>query len=189
MNRPVVPRPLTEAEVIEAEADLQVAFPGAYRRYLLQVSSGGAVAQLEKTENGWWRTGNSTRRRDLLPLPFPHPNSYEEADDEFYRRLPRAEDYADEDAFSEPMHAWNTEYWEFNERKTAGAIVAQEHGCGFATLLVISGPLAGTLWWDGRATCDLITALSLDHADGARPVTFGQWFGCDSWDLLPPGWG
>ncbi|MFE9881704.1 SMI1/KNR4 family protein [Streptomyces sp. NPDC005784] len=154
MNRLAVPPRLTEADVVEAEVDLGVAFPGEYRRYLLQVSSGGAVAQLEKTENGWWWAGNSTRRRDLLPLPFPHPDSYEDADDEFYRRLPRAEDYPDGDAFAEPMNAWNTEYWDFDERKTAGSVVAEEHGCGFATLLVITGPLAGTLWWDGRATCD-----------------------------------
>ncbi|MET8138554.1 SMI1/KNR4 family protein [Streptomyces sp. NPDC005251] len=189
MNRLAVPPRLTEAEVVEAEVDLGVAFPGEYRRYLLQVSSGGAVAQLEKTENGWWWAGNSTRRRDLLPLPFPHPDSYEDADDEFYRRLPRAEDYPDGDAFAEPMNAWNTEYWDFDERKTAGSVVAEEHGCGFATLLVITGPLAGTLWWDGRATCDLIIPLSLDHAGGARPVTFSEWLGRNSWDLLPPGWG
>ncbi|OIJ69806.1 SMI1/KNR4 family protein [Streptomyces mangrovisoli] len=153
------------------------------------MSSGGAVARLEKTDNGWWWADNSARRRDLLPLPFPHPDSYAEADDEFFRRLPRAEDYADEDAFAGPMDAWNAEYWEFDERKTAGAVVVEEHGCGFATLLVITGPLAGTLWWDGRATCDLIIPLSLDHAGGARPVTFGEWLGRSSRDLLPPGWG
>ncbi|MFF1838978.1 SMI1/KNR4 family protein [Streptomyces sp. NPDC058231] len=104
MNRPSVPRPLTEAEVIEAEVELGVTFPSEYRHYLLRVSSGGAVEQLEKTENGWWWAGNSTKRRDLLPLPFPHPDTYEDADDEFYRRLPRAEDYADEDAFSDSMN-------------------------------------------------------------------------------------
>ncbi|WP_199883137.1 hypothetical protein [Streptomyces sp. CB01580] len=27
------------------------------------------------------------------------------------------------------------------------------------------------------------------HARGARPVTFDEWLGRDSWDLLPPGWG
>ncbi|MFE2738464.1 SMI1/KNR4 family protein [Streptomyces sp. NPDC059349] len=88
MNLPAAPRPLTEAEVAEAEAQLGVGFPHEYRRYLLRVSAGGAVAQLEKTENGWWWAGNSTRRRDLLSLPFPHPESYEDADDELYLRLP-----------------------------------------------------------------------------------------------------
>jgi len=189
MNRFAVPRPLTEAEVAEAEAQLGVGLPHEYRRYLLQVSAGGAVAQLEKTDNGWRWAGNSTRRCDLLSLSFPHPDSYEDADDELYRRLPQAADYPDEDAFSAAVGAWNAEYAEFDERKTTGSVVAKEHGCGFATLLVITGSLAGTLWWDGRATCDLIVPLSLDHAGGARPVTFGEWLGRDSWDLLPPGWG
>ncbi|MFC9535091.1 SMI1/KNR4 family protein [Streptomyces sp. NPDC056975] len=189
MNLPAAPRPLTEAEVAEAEAQLGVGFPHEYRRYLLRVSAGGAVAQLEKSENGWWWAGNSTTRRDLLCLPFPHPESYEDADDELYLRLPQAENYPNEDAFSEAMSAWNAECWEFDERKTAGSVVAKEHGCGFATLLVMTGPLNGTLWWDGRATCDLIVPLSLDHSGGARPVTFGEWLGRDSWDLLPPGWG
>ncbi|MFE4254935.1 SMI1/KNR4 family protein [Streptomyces sp. NPDC056910] len=74
MNLPAAPQPLTEAEVAEAEAQLGVGFPHEYRRYLLRVSAGGAVAQLEKTENGWWWAGNSTRRRDLLSLPFPIPS-------------------------------------------------------------------------------------------------------------------
>ncbi|MEU5891291.1 hypothetical protein ABZ835_31235 [Streptomyces sp. NPDC047461] len=84
---------------------------------------------------------------------------------------------------------WAAEADDFEDRKTAGAIVVQEHGCGFATLLALTGPLAGTVWWDGRATCDLIVPLSLDHLRGARPVTFGEWLGRSSWDLLPPGWG
>lgn len=173
---------------MEAEAQLGVVFPHEYRRYLLQVSAGGAVSQLEETENGWWWAGNRTMRRDLLTLPFPHPDSYREADDELDRREPQAADYPNEEAFFQAMAAWDTECEEFEDRKTAGSVMAKKHGCGFSTLLAITGPLAGTLWWDGRATCDLILALSLDHADDARPVTFGEWLGHNSWNLLPPGW-
>ena len=187
MDRRAVPRPLAEVESAEVEAELGVGFPHEYRRYLLQVSAGGAVAQLARTESGWWWAGNDARWRDLLSLPFPHPDSYEDVDDELHRRLPQAEDYPNEEAFWEAMSSWNVESWEFEERKTAGAVVAKEHGCGFATLLVITGPLAGTLWWDGRASCELIIPLSLDHAGGARAVTFGEWLGRKSWDLLPPG--
>jgi hypothetical protein len=189
MNGPAIPPPLTEAEVIEAEAGLGVAFPGEYRRYLLQVSAGGAVAQLRKTELGWWWAGNRTDHRDLLSLPFPHPDSYEEAGAELDQREPRAGDFPTDDSFSRAWDAWDAECEDFELRKTAGSVVVREHGCGFATLLAITGPLAGTMWWDGRATCDLIIPLSLDHAGGARPVTFGEWLVRDSWDLLPPDWG
>ncbi|GAA0328736.1 hypothetical protein GCM10009540_55710 [Streptomyces turgidiscabies] len=73
--------------------------------------------------------------------------------------------------------------------KTAGSVVLQEYGCGFSTLLVLAGPPAGTVWWDGRATCDRIVPLSLDHVDGARPIHFGEWLRHGSWALLPPDWG
>ncbi|MFB6814413.1 SMI1/KNR4 family protein [Streptomyces sp. NPDC056347] len=189
MNLPAAPPPLTEAQAAEAEAELRVALPPAYRRYLTEVSAGGAVSRLAKTERGWWWAGNDEGHRGLLSVPFPHPDSYAEADAGFDRREPRAEDHPDAAAFSRAMAVWNAERDEFEDRKTAGAVVAQEHGCGFATLLAITGPLAGTMWWDGRATCDLILPLSLDHTGGARPVTFAEWLGRSSWDLLPPGWG
>lgn len=67
-------------------------------------------------------------------------------------------------------------------------MVVQEHGCGFSTLLAVTGPLAGTVWWDGRATCDRIVPLSLDHLGGARPVRFAEWLRHGSWALLPPDW-
>jgi hypothetical protein len=60
--------------------------------------------------------------------------------------------------------------------------------CGFVTLLAITGPLAGTAWWDGRASRELIVPVSLDHPGGAEPVTFGEWLGRNSRDSLPPGW-
>ncbi|MFJ9141553.1 SMI1/KNR4 family protein [Streptomyces sp. JUS-F4] len=188
VRRPAGPPPLTEAETAEAEAQLGVTFPPEYRRHLLEVSAGGeAFARLERTEGVWWWTDNTATRRDLLALPFPHPDSYDEADDALLLREPRAEDCPDdEEAFSRAWTAWDDEAGEFEDRKTAGAVVLKEHGCGFATLLALTGPLAGTVWWDGRATCDLIVPLSLDHAGGARPVTFGEWLGRDSWDLLPP---
>lgn len=85
--------------------------------------------------------------------------------------------------------AWSREQRSFDDRKTRGAIIVREHGCGFATLLALSGPLAGTFWWDGRATCDLILPLSRDRADGAPPVAFDDWILYGSWNLLPPGWG
>lgn len=184
-----IPPPLTGAEVGEAERELGVSFPAEYRAYLLEVSAGGVVFPLERTERGWWWAGNGDTRRDLLPVPFPHPDSYVQADDELMDRWPRAEDFPDEASFGAAWRPWAAEADEFEDRKTAGAIRIQEHGCGFSTLLALAGPLAGTVWWDGRATCDRIAPLSLDHIRGAPPITFGEWLGRSSWDLLPPGWG
>ncbi|WP_258044124.1 SMI1/KNR4 family protein [Streptomyces sp. SM11] len=169
-QQPAGPPPLSGAETAEAEAQLGVTFPQEYRRYLLEVSAGGAVARLARTDGVWWWADSGDTRRDLLALPFPHPDSYDEADDALLRREPRAEDRPDDgEAFSRAWTAWDDEAGEFEDRKTAGAIVLKEHGCGFATLLAVTGPLAGTVWWDGRATCDLIVSLSPDHAAAHGP--------------------
>ncbi|KOU05694.1 hypothetical protein ADK88_17965 [Streptomyces sp. NRRL F-2295] len=180
---------MTEAEAAEAEAQLGIVLPPEYRRHLLEVSAGGETfVRLERTADGWWWTHNTATRRDLLDLSFPHPDSYKEADEALARCEPRIEDHPDDEAYARAMTAWDDEAGEFEDRKTAGAVVIKEHGCGFATLLAVTGPLAGTVWWDGRATCDLILPLSLNHATGARPVTFGEWLEHGSWNLLPPGW-
>ncbi|MFD0271590.1 SMI1/KNR4 family protein [Streptomyces sp. NPDC127106] len=189
MHRLPPPSSLTEAEVAEAERELGVSFPAEYRAYLVGVSAGGDVARLERGERGWWWADNRQTRADLLPLPFPHPDSYDAAEDELDARMPRREDFEDESVAVAAWRAWDAEADEFEDRKTAGAVVLQEHGCGFATLLALSGPLAGTVWWDGRATCGRIVPLSLVHAAGARPVTFAEWQEYGFWDLLPPDWG
>ncbi|MFJ1755046.1 SMI1/KNR4 family protein [Kitasatospora sp. NPDC088134] len=186
---PSLPPPLTEAEVAEAERQFGVSFPTEYRTYLLTVSAGLAVTRLERTGQGWRWAGDDPVRRGLLALPFPHPDSYVAAEGVLEGRCPEPADFPDEQSYERARGDWLEECDDFEDRKTAGAIVVQEHGCGFSTLLAITGPLAGTMWWDGRATCELILPLSLDHSGGAEPVTFGQWLGRDSWSLLPPGWG
>ncbi|WP_199548034.1 hypothetical protein [Streptomyces sp. N35] len=107
-------------------------------------------------------------------MPFLHPDSYAEADAQLDAREAQAEDFPDQEAYEKAWRAWDMECEEWEARKTAGAVVVQEHGCGFTTLLVVSGPLAGTLWWDGRATCELIVPLSLDHAGAGQPVGFNE---------------
>ncbi|MFE2825178.1 SMI1/KNR4 family protein [Streptomyces sp. NPDC059271] len=181
--------PLTEVEIVEAERELGVTFPEEYRAYLREVSAGGTLSRLERTGRSWWWAGNDERRRGLLATPFPHPDSYAEADEEQTAREPQPESFEDDTAYRTAWRAWADEADRFEDLKTAGAVVMQEHGCGFSTLLALTGPLAGTVWWDGRATCDRIVPLSLDHVSGARPIAFGEWLEHGSWALLPPDWG
>ncbi|MDN3025621.1 hypothetical protein [Streptomyces sp. S.PB5] len=47
-----MPPPLTVAEVTGAERELGICFPAEYRAYLLEVSAGGAVSRLARTERG-----------------------------------------------------------------------------------------------------------------------------------------
>ncbi|MEV7030135.1 SMI1/KNR4 family protein [Streptomyces sp. NPDC093272] len=140
------------------------------------------------------RPQRSAERPDItqsnsVAIPFPHPDSYVESDDELMAREPQAEAFEDDAVYRTAWRAWADEADRFEDLKTAGAVVIQEHGCGFATLLALTGSLAGTVWWDGRATCDRIVPLSLDHVTGARPIQFAEWLDHGSWALLPPDWG
>lgn len=176
------PPPLSETEVREAEAELGITFPDQYREYLLSRSAGGAVNRLRRTAAGWGWEGDGDTNYALLTAPFPHPDSYRDREDALNAREPRPEDFPDADVHRQAWARWDAEYEVFQERKTSGAVFVQDNGCGFATLLVVTGPLRGSLWFDGRATCDLILPLALD----GRPVPFLEWLERESMDLL--GW-
>lgn len=179
-KRDASPAPLSEAEIREAEAELGIAFPEEYREYLLRQSAGGAVNRLRRTAAGWGWHGDSSTDYDLLAVAFPHPDSYRAHEEELDAREPLEADFPDHDAYQEAWNQWDAEYEVFQERKTSGAVFIQENGCGFSTLLVVTGPHRGTMWFDGRAACDRILPMNLD----GRPVSFADWLGRSSTDLL-----
>ncbi|WP_330456393.1 SMI1/KNR4 family protein [Streptomyces sp. NBC_00820] len=174
--------PLSEAEILEAEAELGIVFPHQYRDYLLRQSAGGAVNRLCRSTAGWGWHGDTSTNYGLLTTAFPHPDSYRADEDELDAREPLAEDFPDHDAYRAAWKQWDAECEVFQERKTSGAVFIQENGCGFSTLLVVTGPHQGSLWFDGRATCDRILPLNL----AGRPVSFMDWLARKSMDLV--GW-
>ncbi|MEV5572211.1 SMI1/KNR4 family protein [Spirillospora sp. NPDC052269] len=179
---------MTEAEVAEAEHELGVPFPPEYRHYLLNVSAGGAVELLHRTPEGWrWKWQDVWGEQ--LRAPFPHPDSWAEYEDDLWQRLPQREDFPDQESFAAAMEPWDQELKDFEERQLAGTFIARSHGCTFNTRMVVSGPLAGTMWWEDLGCCEEIVPLSLDHSVASpRPMTFGEWLshGTDSWALKPP---
>ncbi|WP_405691208.1 SMI1/KNR4 family protein [Streptomyces sp. NBC_01185] len=174
--------PLSEAEICEAEAELGIAFPDPYRAYLFRQDAGDAVKRLCRSAAGWGWHRDSDTNYALLATAFPHPDSYRADEDELIAREPPAEDFPDHHAYQAVREQWDAEYEVFEERKTSGAVYIQDNGCGFSTLLVVTGPLHGSLWFDGRATCDQILPL---HLDG-QPVSFTDWLARSSMDLV--GW-
>ncbi|MEU8616416.1 SMI1/KNR4 family protein [Streptomyces sp. NPDC048623] len=175
-GKPAAP-PLTLGEVVEAERELGIRFPDEYREYLLLVSAGGGGGgggggrgqgqgfnRLWRGPDGWGWWGDRDTNYDLLTTDFPHPDSYAAYDDELGDREPPREDAA-------AWEAWDDECGVLQERKTAGAVYLQEGGCGFNTLLVVTGPHRGEMWFDARATCDLIVPMSCE----GRPATFADW--------------
>ncbi|MFF4835493.1 SMI1/KNR4 family protein [Streptomyces sp. NPDC001315] len=178
-NAPQSP-PLSEEEVRAAEAGLGITFPDEYRDYLLRQSAGGAVRRLRPSAAGWGWHGDSSTNYDLLTTAFPHPDSYRGYEEELDDREPLEENFPDLDTYQAAWKSWDAEYEVLQERKTSGAVFIQENGCGFSTLLIVTGPHRGTMWFDARATCDRILPLNLD----GRAVSFADWLGRRSMDLL-----
>ncbi|MFJ2738990.1 SMI1/KNR4 family protein [Streptomyces sp. NPDC087440] len=162
--RATPPPPLSEAEVADAERDLGITFPSAYRRHLRTRSAGGKPNRLVRGAQGWGWDGDSLTNYALLTTPFPHPDSYRALDDELDGREPPHQDAA-------AWRAWDHECGVLQERKTAGAVFVREGGCGFSTLLVVTGPHRGEMWFDARATCERILPLTLH----GRQATFDDW--------------
>ncbi|MER7956258.1 SMI1/KNR4 family protein [Streptomyces sp. NPDC096030] len=169
--REPTPPPLSESEIREAEEELGITFPAEYRDHLLRHSAGGAVNRLRRGAAGWVWHGDSETNYDLITTDFPHPDSYRAHEDELDGREPVRGHFADDSAFQRAWDDWDAEYGVHQERKTAGAVFIREHGCGFHALLVVTGPHRGTMWFDGRASCDQILPLTL----GGRPLSFADW--------------
>jgi hypothetical protein len=58
------------------------------------------------------------------------------------------------------------------ETDTYGTIPLSHHGCGYYDLLVVNGPDAGHIWFDGRAADGPISP----HIDDSDRVTFDRWY-------------
>jgi hypothetical protein len=160
-----VDRRLSVTDLREAEGELGITFPLEYREHLLrQENPASGFNRLWRGPRGWGWYGDTRTNYDLLTEPFPHPDSYRAYDDELGEREPPRED-------ARAWEEWDCECGVLEEQKTSGAVYIQEGGCGFSTLLVVTGPHRGEMWFDGRATCDQI--LPLRRA--GRPVFFAEW--------------
>ncbi|MFJ5923919.1 SMI1/KNR4 family protein [Kitasatospora sp. NPDC092948] len=165
--------PLTEQQVTEAEAEFGVTFPSEYRDYLLQVSAGGwFVFELRRTAEGWRWDGHGTDYT-RLHLPFPDHDTALALSDERYEALQNLPDSADPEEHDQALWAARLAWDEAEAARTAGLVTLTDDGCGFSTGLVLGGPYRGTVWFDGRATCDRLNPL-LNDAD--RPAGFAEWF-------------
>lgn len=170
---PAAPQPLSGTDLRAAEAELGIRFPYEYRRYLRRQNATGKANPLVRGPHGWGWRGDTSTNYALLAEPFPHPDSYLAYDDELGDREPSRDD-------AEAWAAWDDECGVLQERKTAGAVYIQENGCGFNTLLVVTGPHRGEMWFDARATCDLILPMRRQ----GRAATFADWLEWDSMDLV-----
>ncbi|WP_431968921.1 SMI1/KNR4 family protein [Actinacidiphila sp. bgisy160] len=172
-TRGPLPPPLSEAEVRDAERQFGIIFPEDYRHYLRTVSAGGRVRTLRRAGTRWVWEGDTHADRAGLRAPFPDQDAALAECERLWSREPREDDFPSAEAHRTAHRAWEEAADAADEARTAGAVILLEHGCGFATLLVVSGPQRGTMWFDGRATSDRVHPLP---NDAGRPATFAEWY-------------
>jgi hypothetical protein len=149
-----------ESELRSLEADLGTGLPEQYRTFLLCVGGGGAgpdygLMTPALGDDGWqWRG---------IGLAFPaQPTTAEFAGRPFVAEAlqgeldlleaqePTQDSYGSEDAFRRAYADWDAHYERLSDAQEAGAVFLSEQGCGYTSLLVMTGPHRGAVWEDLR---------------------------------------
>lgn len=151
---------LDEEQLRALEADLGTGLPAQYRSFLLHVAGGGAGPDYGLMtpvlgDDGWQWTGTG--------LTYPaQPTTAEFAGRPFTAEAlqneiaaldaqePQRDAHATEDEFLHAHAAWDARYEELYDAQEAGAVFLAEQGCGYASLLVMTGPHRGEMWEDLR---------------------------------------
>jgi hypothetical protein len=173
MGRQGLPAVLSEKQVRQAEEQFGIEFPEDYRQYLLRVSAGGRVRKLQFDGSRWDWDGASYRCHDQLHVPFPDHDSALAASEDAWASRPQREDYVSDAAYRTAHGDWYENADALEDARATGAIFLTDDGCGYYTLLVVSGPMRGTMWFDGRAATERLNPL-LD--DDGQAATFAEWY-------------
>lgn len=162
--------PLTERELAEAEQQFGVVMPDGYRQFLRYVDAGGTgpvtMRRLSRGRDGWGWENDQDTDLPALAAPFPDQESHEDQRKELEAVQPPRSDEA-------AWAAWQRRCDDLDRAQTAGAVYLSDDGCGFYTLLICSGAERGNVWFDRRATSDVIVPLR--NRDGTH-ATFTDFY-------------
>ncbi|MFE0508673.1 SMI1/KNR4 family protein [Streptomyces sp. NPDC058964] len=165
---------MDEEQLRSLEADLGVGLPPQYRSFLRHVGAGGAgpdygLMTPVSGDGGWqWRgvglafAGQPTAAA-FAGQPFVAETLQGELD-AIEAQEPQADAFAADEAFRRAYTAWNARYDELYEAQEAGAVFLSEQGCGYASLLVVTGPHRGAIWEDLRPADGGIVPTGHDFA-------------------------
>ncbi|MFF8769762.1 hypothetical protein [Kitasatospora sp. NPDC015120] len=169
-----LPDALSEAHVRGAEEQFGVTFPDDYRQYLLRVSAGGGRLRTLRFDGSRWDwDGALPRDHARMHVDFPDHDAAAAASEAVWERLPQPESYASDAAYQADLLVWRAAADASEEDRVTGVIGLTDDGCNFRTLLVVSGPMRGAMWFDERSTTECLSPLL--NADGGA-VTFAEWY-------------
>ncbi|MFH8291167.1 SMI1/KNR4 family protein [Streptomyces sp. NPDC018059] len=166
---------LTREQVAAVERHRGVTFPAEYRSFLLEVGAGGAGPDYglfpvrpvgpdtpPATPHGA-RPFRPERTRELADHQDAEPSRAA------YGGTPQ-----DETRFRRDHHAWARREDDLLEILTEGTLCVGEQGCGYSTLLALTGPERGTVWHDARAAAEGVVPVQFVGKPGR--VTFAAWY-------------
>ncbi|OSC75608.1 hypothetical protein B5180_06615 [Streptomyces sp. BF-3] len=169
---------LSEEQIRALEADLGVSLPAQYRSFLLRVGRGGAGPDYglmtPTISDGRWQWLG-------IGLAFPaQPTSAEFAGRPFVAEAlrseltaietqePSSDAFATDEEFGRAYAAWDARYEELYDAQEAGAVFLSEQGCGYTSLMVMTGPHRGAIWEDLRPMARGIEPTGHDFAHWYR---------------------
>ncbi|GGW24374.1 hypothetical protein GCM10010381_04280 [Streptomyces xantholiticus] len=162
---------LTEEELRAVERRLGAELPDEYRTFLMEVGAGGAgpdyglFPRRPPGPDTPPATGHCT-------LPF-RPELTAELDRHLCAE-PRRADHPDDDAFVAAYAAWDARWDELHDALTEGTLCISDRGCGYYSLLVVTGPLRGTVWEDVRAVGEGV--VPIQRVGVAGHLSFAEWY-------------
>jgi hypothetical protein len=152
--------PLSEEEVATFEKEHGVTLPEDYRRFLTEVASGYVNDCVMFTPFEYVKK----EMRGPLSTPFPYSSSYAARIRECLRASPKA-------LLSDVMETHGL-LEEQVDGMPPGCLVLGDYGCGWQTVIVVSGEERGWVWrvgdFDGP-----------EHSEDGSPVDFSTWL--ESW--------
>lgn len=162
--------PLTQAELERAERERGVKLPEEYRSFLLEVGAGGAGP-----DYGIFplRPGTTSDKTPAEPRDEPFRPEVAALFEQHQEDEPARDDFASDEDFAHAYLAWDARDDELREELFTGTIHLSEQGCGYYTVLAVTGPEAGTLWDDVRA---LGEGIAPKRHTGTGRLTFAQWY-------------
>ncbi|QIQ03622.1 SMI1/KNR4 family protein [Streptomyces liangshanensis] len=168
---------MDEVQLRSLEADLGVGLPASYRAFLLHVGGGGAgpdygLMTPTPGDGGWqWRgTGLGFSAAPTTAEFAGRPFVAEALAGELAAleaREPGEDAYASEEEFRRAYAAWDARYEELYDAQEAGAVFLSEQGCGYSSLMVMTGPHRGAIWEDLRP---------MDRGIVPTGHNFGDWY-------------
>ncbi|MFE5872779.1 SMI1/KNR4 family protein [Streptomyces roseifaciens] len=162
--------PLTQAELEEAERERGVRLPEEYWTLLQEVGAGDAGPDCGIFP---LRPGTTSNKPPVEARDEPFRPEVAALFAQHQENEPTRDGFTSDEGFAQACQDWDTRDDELREEMFTGTIHLSEQGCGYYTVLAVTGPEAGTLWDDVQALGEGIAPKR--HAGTGR-LTFAQWY-------------